>query len=204
MLDQGTTGVRRYGPEGEVHGSELGVHVRSFAPPPQMLIFGAIDFSAALARLAAELGYAVTICDPREAFARSPRFARHAEVRVAWPQDAARRAAARAARRGPRLHPRRQARRAGAGGGAGDRGRVRRGARAAAARPRSATGACSRPASSREALERLHAPCGLDLGGATPEEVAISILAEIVAERTGREGRPLRSAAGPIHAPRAE
>lgn len=52
-------------------------------------------------------------------------------------------------------------------------------------------------------LERLHAPCGLDIGSATPEEVAISVLAEIIAVRSGREGAPLRATNGPIHAARS-
>ncbi len=203
MLDQGTTGVRRYGPEGEVHGSELGVHVRSFAPPPRMLIVGAIDFSAALARLAAELGYAVTIGDPREAFARSPRFARHAEVRVVWPQELI------AERRlGPRdavlvfTHDAKLDEPALVAALATEAGYV--GALGSRRTTEERNRRLLEAGVDREALERLHAPCGLDLGGATPEEVAISILAEIVAERTGREGRPLRSAAGPIHAPRAD
>lgn len=203
LLDQGVTTVRRYGPEGETHGTELGVHVASFAAPPQMLIFGAIDFSAALSRIAAEVGYAVTICDPREAFVRSERFARSAEVRVAWPQDAL---------AGRRLGPRdailvfthdskldEPALLAALGTEAGYVGALGS-RRTTADRNRRLLEAGLDEA----ALSRLHAPCGLDIGSSTPEEVAISVLAEIIAERTGREGAPLRSTAGPIHAPRGE
>ena len=68
-------------------GSDLRVAIHAFASPPRMVIFGAIDFSAALARIATEIGYAVTIVDARQAFAASPRFAEHAEVVVSWPAE---------------------------------------------------------------------------------------------------------------------
>ena len=63
------------------------MHVRSYAPPPQMFIVGAIDFSAALAPFAAQIGYEVTICDARDRFARSARFSSAAKVRIGWPQE---------------------------------------------------------------------------------------------------------------------
>jgi xanthine dehydrogenase accessory factor len=47
--------------------------------------------------------------------------------------------------------------------------------------------------------DRLHAPIGLDLGGRTPEETAVAIVAEIIAARTGRIAASLRGTAGPIH-----
>ncbi|PQK90871.1 hypothetical protein CG434_23935, partial [Pantoea ananatis] len=87
MLEQGLTGIRRYGTDGGTLGAELTVHVRSFAPPPTMLIFGAVDFSAALARMAKELGYAVTICDPRTPFIQSPRFEEAGTILIAWPEE---------------------------------------------------------------------------------------------------------------------
>lgn len=197
LLDQGTTAIRRYGADGAVMGAELRVHVRSFAPPPQMVVFGAIDFSAALARMATELGYAVTICDPRERFLGSPRFARSAEVVVDWPDRAL---------SGRRLGPRdavlvfthdpkldEPAAIAALESGAGYVGAL--GSRKTTA---------DRERRLREAgvdaaaLERLHAPCGLDIGGRTPEEVALSVLAEIVSERTGRAGESLRATTGTI------
>src|SRR5271165_5464435 len=65
MLAQGQTAVRRYGTQGERRHDELAVFVNSFAPPPRMLVFGAIDFAAAVARVGKFLGYRVTVCDER-------------------------------------------------------------------------------------------------------------------------------------------
>lgn len=197
LLDQGVTTIRRYGADGATIGSALRVHVRSFASPPRMLIFGAIDFSAALAPLARELGYRVTICDPRERFVRAPRFARAAEVVVGWPS---------AALEGRRLGPRDAvlvfshdprldvpallgALATGAGyvGALGSR-------RTTADRNERLRHAGADAAQ----LARVHAPCGLDIGGRTPEETAISILAEIVAVRARRSAAPLRETEGQI------
>jgi xanthine dehydrogenase accessory factor len=51
-----------------------------------------------------------------------------------------------------------------------------------------------------EAIARIHAPCGLDVGARTPAETAVSILAEVIAVRSGRSGESLRETSGPIHA----
>ncbi|MGZ4244597.1 MAG: XdhC family protein, partial [Solirubrobacteraceae bacterium] len=87
LLEEGKTTVRRFGADGATLGDDLRVHIRSYALPPQMYIIGAIDFSAALAPFAAQIGYQVTICDARDRFARSPRFSSSAKVRIGWPQD---------------------------------------------------------------------------------------------------------------------
>ena len=85
MLAQGVTAVRRYGPEGERRRDELAVFVQSFAPPPRMLVFGAIDFAAAVARAGKFLGYRVTVCDARPVFATASRFPDADEVITDWP-----------------------------------------------------------------------------------------------------------------------
>ncbi|HST40217.1 MAG TPA: XdhC family protein, partial [Conexibacter sp.] len=85
LLDQGVTAIRSYGADGATLGAELRVFVRSFASPPRMVIFGAIDFSAALATIASGMGWQVTIADPRRAFLSSARFSAHAETIAAWP-----------------------------------------------------------------------------------------------------------------------
>ena len=198
FLDEGVSRVRSYGAGGEVMGSELDVYVQAFAPPPELVIYGAIDYSVAVARLARELGYRVTICDARSAFARGRRFAEVADVVVDWPdRDLA----------GRELGPRDVvlvfthdpkfdepalvgALRSGAGyvGALGSRRtQAQRAERLRAA------------GLSEDELARLHAPCGLDLGARTPEESAVSILAEVVAARTGRGGESLRETSGPIH-----
>jgi len=198
FLDEGRSAVRRYSALGEVMGSDLRVHLQTFATPPAMVIFGAIDFSAALARMAGEIGYRVTICDARAAFARSPRFSRHAEVVVDWPD---RYLAARAL--GPRdavlvfTHDPKfdePALTAALASGAGYVGAL--GSRRTHA---------DREARLRDAgltdddLARISSPCGLDVGARTPAETAIAILAEILALRSHRSGGRLAATAGPIH-----
>jgi xanthine dehydrogenase accessory factor len=198
MLRRGASAIRRYGADGTIPGAEVAVHVRSFAAPPRMLIFGAVDFSVALARIARELDYEVTICDPREPFIRAARFERVASTLVAWPEEAFERItlgpgdAVLVFTHDPKLDlpAVRGALKSAAGfvGALGSR-------RTTADRDRRLLEA----GVSDEELARLHAPCGLDIGGSTPEEVAISVLAEIVASRSGRAGGELRHAAGPIH-----
>jgi xanthine dehydrogenase accessory factor len=199
FLDEGMSAVRRYSARGEVLGSELRVHLQAFAASPEMVIFGAIDFSAALARAAVEIGYRVTICDARPAFARTPRFAEHADVVVDWPD---RHLAGRTL--GPRdavlvfTHDPKfdePALIAALSGGAGYIGALgsRRTHEARIERLRAAGIADTD-------LARIHAPCGLDIGARTPAETAVSVLAEILATRAHRPGGPLAEADGPIHA----
>jgi xanthine dehydrogenase accessory factor len=197
LLEQGLTALRGYGADGSTLGAGVRVHITSFASRPQMLIFGAIDFSAALTPLALELGYRVTISDPRERFVKAPRFARADEVHVGWPDDAF------AGRRlGPRdavivfSHDRRLdvpalkgalATRAGYIGALGSR-------RTTAERNERLREA----GVSEEEIARVYAPCGLDIGGGTPGETAVSILAEIVSSRSQRRPASLRETHGAI------
>ncbi len=201
-LAAGTTAVRHYGDHGEAREAVVAVFVESFAPPPRMLVFGAVDFTAALVRVAKVLGYRVTVCDAREVFATRARFPQADEVVVDWPDrllgpggpDAD------GPGRGVRAHPRRQVRRAGDRGGAADRRRLprRHGQPPHPRRPgRAPAGGGRRPTRPWRGSGR---PIGLDLGARTPEETAVSICAEIIAHRTGRaDARPLRDTEGPIH-----
>jgi xanthine dehydrogenase accessory factor len=198
FLDEGRSAVRRYSDRGEVMGSDLRVHVQTFASPPTMIIFGAIDFSAALARLAGEIGYRVTIVDARAAFARSPRFSRHAEVVVDWPDRflAGRTLTARDAvlvfTHDPKFDE--PALVAAVGSGAGYVGALgsRRTHRERTERLRAA-------GLTDAELARISSPCGLDVGARTPAETAIAILGEVLALRAGRAGGRLVEGDAPIH-----
>ena len=194
---QGRSTVRAFGPDGASLGSGLRVHVAAFAEPPRMVIFGAIDFAAALAPLAKGLGYRVTIADPRRAFLESPRFSSVAQTVAAWPQDVLAdvtlgpRDAVLVFTHDPKLDvPAVLAAldtEAGYVGALGSR------------RTTDDRNERLRDAGvSAEQLARIYAPCGLDIGSSTVEETAVAILAEIVASRAGRAGRSLREVDGPI------
>lgn len=201
LMEEGKTTIRRYGADGATLGDELPVHVRAYAPPPQMVIFGAIDFSAALAAFASRIGYRVAICDARDRFARSRRFSVDAEVRIGWPQEVME-----GVELGPRdavlvfTHDPKFDEPALISALATDAGYI--GALG------SRTTTADRERRLREAgvsdadLARVHAPCGLDIGSRTAEETAVSVLAEIIAVRRrgpALDARPLRATSGPIH-----
>ena len=200
-LSAGRSGVRHYGPRGQANQDEVSVFMDVHALAPRMVIFGAVDFTAALCRVAKVLGYKVTVCDAREVFATRARFPLADEVVVDWPDRVL-------ARLGPTLGPADAvcvlthdpkfdvpaiegalASKVGYLGVMGSRrtheARMQRLAEVGVA--------------DDDALARIHAPIGLDIGARTPEETAISICAEIIAARTGRDGRQLRDANGPIH-----
>jgi xanthine dehydrogenase accessory factor len=207
-LEAGRSGIRHYGPEGQTTPEDLvdtpvlSVFVETWAPPPQMWIFGAVDFTAALARAAKLIGYRVVVCDARQMFATQRRFPTADEVIVSWPTPLF-------AERGHTLTARDAvcilthdakfdvpavqgalATHVGYIGVMGSRttheSRLKRLAEVGVDRP--------------ELLDRLMSPIGLDIGARTPEETAISICAEIIARRTGRGVPSLRDASGPIHA----
>jgi xanthine dehydrogenase accessory factor len=206
-LEAARTGVRHYGPEGQATPEDLvdtptvRVFIESFAPPPQMWIFGAVDFTAALAKVAKVLGYRVTVCDAREVFATRRRFPMADEVVVSWPAPVF---TERGAQLGPRdavcilTHdpkfdvPAIQGALATNVGYIGVMGSRRTHTKRL---ERLAEVGIDAPCD----LDRLMSPIGLDLGARTPEETAISICAEIIARRTGRAARSLRDSTGSIH-----
>jgi xanthine dehydrogenase accessory factor len=203
FLDQGRSAVCRYSRKGELMGSDIGVSIHAFALPPSMVIFGAIDFSAALAKIAADVGYRVTIVDAREAFLQSSRFSQHAEVVVDWPdrylatRELGPSDAVLVFTHDPKFDEPAltAALRSGAGyiGALGSR-------RTQADREERlrASGVTD------DELARINSPCGLDLGARTPVETAIAVVGEILALRAGKSGGRLADASGPIHPRPAE
>jgi xanthine dehydrogenase accessory factor len=198
QLDEGISRVRRYGAGGEVMGSDLGVYIQAFATRPRMVIFGAIDFSAEMANLAGEIGYQVTICDARRPFAESSRFSDVAEVVVDWPDRYME-----GQELGPRdvvlvfTHDAKFDEPALISALATDAGYI--GALGSRRTQESRRERLAEAGVDADAIARLHAPSGLDIGARTPVETAVSILAEVIAARTGRQGESLRDASGPIH-----
>jgi xanthine dehydrogenase accessory factor len=205
-LEAGRTSVRHYGPQGQTTPEDLHdtppvrVFIDTFSPPPTMVIFGAVDFTAALARVAKVLGYHVVVCDAREVFATRRRFPMADEVLVTWPTPLF-------TERGTRLTQRDAvcilthdpkfdvpavigalATNVGYIGVMGSR-------KTHAKRVERLIEAGVTP----EQLKRLMSPIGLDIGARTPEETAISICGEIIARRTGRGAPSLRDGDGPIH-----
>ena len=203
LLASGSNATLSYGPDGERRGEGMRVFVWSFAPKPRLLVFGAIDFAAAVARVGSFLGYHVTVCDARPVFATASRFPDADEVVVDWPHRylAAEREAGRLDARTvvtvlthdpkfdvPLLEVALRLPEVAYVGAMGSR------------RTHEDRMARLRQAGLTEAeLERLSSPIGLDLGARTPEETAISIAAEIVAGRWGGSGEPLARTEGRIH-----
>ncbi|MFQ5558328.1 MAG: XdhC family protein [Acidimicrobiales bacterium] len=199
-LAAGRSGIRHYGEHGEAREEVVSVFIESFAPPPRMLIFGAVDFTAALAKVAKVLGYRVVVCDAREVFATERRFPMADEVVVDWPNRLL-------DQLGPGLGERdvvcvlthdakfdvpaivsALATDVGYIGVMGSR-------RTHEDRTRRLVEAGVDPAG----LARLRSPIGLDIGARTPEETAISVVSEIIALRTGRPAQGLTVTSGPIH-----
>lgn len=202
LLAAGGSAVLTYGPDGERLGDGMEIFVASYAPRPRMLVFGAIDFAAAVAEQGAFLGYRVTVCDARPLFATPQRFPSASEVVVDWPHRylAGELAA-----------------------GAVDRHTVvcvlthdakfdvplldialRQGFAFVGAMGSRATHAdrlarLSSAGLTETQLAGLSSPIGLDLGARTPQETAVSIAAEIIAKRWGGTGEPLVARRGRIH-----
>ncbi len=192
-------GVNRMLPE--THGVVAFVH--SFVAPPRMVVIGAVDFTAALVKVARVLGFRVTVCDARATFATTARFPDADEVVVDWPH---RYLDGIATSLGPRdavcvlTHDHKYdvpALLSALSTSVGYVGAM--GSRQTHAERRQRLLAAGADEAS---LGRLMAPIGLDIGASTPEEVAVATCAEIVASRHARLGGPvvaLRDGQGPIH-----
>jgi xanthine dehydrogenase accessory factor len=179
--------------------SDARIFIESFPPRPRLFVVGATHTAIPLVRMAAALGFRVSVIDPRTPFATHERFPEAHELRLEWPHEVLDAAGldancfvltlthdlkfdiptlARALRSevryigalgSRRTHERRKTRLRDEGFGDAD-------------------------------LARIHTPIGLDIGARSPEEIALAILAEIVAVRHGRAGKPLAEGEGSIHA----
>ncbi|MFD4645235.1 MULTISPECIES: XdhC family protein [unclassified Streptomyces] len=198
LLDAGRTGTVEIGESGSRCGQPLTLLVESSVPPPRMIVFGAIDFAAALVRIGKFLGYHVTVCDARPVFATPARFPDADDIVVEWPHKYLERTRTdgrtvlcvlthdakfdvpllRLALRLPVAY---------VGAMGSRRTHLDRNERL-------------RDVGVTELeLARLRSPIGLDLGARTPEETALSIASEIVANRRGGSGVALTGAHTPIH-----
>ena len=198
LLAVGENALRSFGEHGEPIGVEVRLFIAAYAPKPVMYVFGAIDFSRAMARIGKYLGYRVTVIDARPVFATKARIPDADEIVVSWPDEFLERAPVdrrtaliilthdikfdipllQVALRTP----------AGYIGAMGSR------------RTHENRVEALRAAGVSESdLARISAPIGLDIGARTPEETAISIAAEIVALREGRSGGRLAEGTLPVH-----
>jgi xanthine dehydrogenase accessory factor len=200
-LALGQNSLVRYGPRGEIGQEAVTVFVEAFCTQPRMIILGAVDFSAALASMAKLLGYRVVVCDARPVFATARRFPGADEVVAEWPDRYLHRLT-------PKLGPRDAVcvlthdtkfdvpglvaaleTDVGYIGAMGSRRTTER--RNDRLREAGVTD---------DQLAGIRAPIGLDLGARTPEETAVSILAEIIATQTGaNSAMSLSEGSGPIH-----
>ncbi|MFE7215688.1 XdhC family protein [Streptomyces sp. NPDC057611] len=205
-LSSGKSALITLGERGERLRDESAVFLSTFAPPARLIVFGAIDFAAALAAQGALLGYHVTVCDARPVFASRSRFPA-VNVVVDWPHRYLSKEVAAGGIDSrtalcvlthdakfdvPVLELALRLPEVGYVGAMGSR-------RTHTDRLQRLKEAGLSPAE----LARLRSPIGLDLGARTPEETAVSIVAEIIATRAARTGRPLGDLAGPIHADEA-
>ncbi len=199
-LSAGRTGIRRYGPQGQARSDEVSVFIESFAPPPQMLIFGAVDFTAALTNVAKFLGYRVTVCDARPMFATNKRFPRADVVAVDWPNRLLDEVGHQLGERDAvavLTHDAKFDIPAITSALETDVGYI--GVMGSRRTHDDRTKRLIDAGLTDDDLARLRSPIGIDLGGRTPEETAISIVAEIIALRTGRMVPALKDTEGAIH-----
>ena len=169
------------------------------APPPRLIMFGAVDFAAALCRVARAAGWRPFVVDPRSRFATPERFPDAEEVVAKWPADALahlggidRATYLAVLTHDPKLDD--AALLAALESEAPYIGAM--GSRRAQAKRRERLVAAG---VSDAQLERIAAPIGLDLGGMTAEETAVSIMGELIAVRNGRDGGRLSASRGRIH-----
>jgi xanthine dehydrogenase accessory factor len=181
----------------ELEGQKVFAEV--FEPPPRLLVFGAVDTAEALCRAAKQIGWRTIVADARGKFATAARVPSADELIVAWPEEALARVRPDYATAVvvlthddkfdvPALKGVLDTEAFYVGALGSRRNQERRRERLLEA------------GVPEDALERISGPAGLDIGAHTPAETALSILAEILARRAGRDGGPLQQASGRIHA----
>jgi xanthine dehydrogenase accessory factor len=199
LLEGGRTETIHLGPRGQRRMEAVAVFVQSFAPPPRMYVFGAIDFASAVARLGKFMGYRVTVCDARPVFATRDRFPTADEIVVAWPDEflktaeVDKRSVICVLTHDPKFDVpvlvEALKTEAGYIGAMGSR-----------RTHDNRTALLFEAGVTDEQLARISSPVGLDIGARTPEETAVAITGEIIALRTGHPGGRLAERSGPIHA----
>lgn len=199
-LETGKSGTFHYGESGERKEYALSVFIEAFSKRPTLFIFGAMDYTGALVRLANQVGYKTIVCDARSIFATKERFPTADEIIVGWPDEVFDRHSQDLSAKdavcilthdpkfdSPAIH-RALKTKVGYIGVMGSRkthsSRIQR---------------LKDEGLSKSEIARLRAPIGLDIGARTPEETALSILAEIVATQKDRQGVALSQTEGPIH-----
>ncbi|HET7479033.1 MAG TPA: XdhC/CoxI family protein [Rubrobacteraceae bacterium] len=203
MLEGGKTGTTHFGPRGQRRMEDVAVFIQSFAPPPKMYVFGAIDFASAVARVGKFMGYRVIVCDARPVFATRERFPSADEVVVAWPDEFLK--TAEVDKRSvicvlthdpkfdvPVLKAALET----------DAGYI--GAMGSRRTHDNRTARLKEEGVTEEQLARISSPIGLDIGARTPEQTAVAIAAEVIALHTGHSGGRLAERSGPIHVPDAD
>jgi xanthine dehydrogenase accessory factor len=197
--DAGADELIRRGRPGVEERPEGRVFYEPLAPPPRLVIFGAVDLAEALCRAATLLGWRSVVVDARPGLATRERIPSANELLVAWPDDALAQLEPDAATAVVVLtHEERFDVPALAGALASEAFYVGAlGSRRTQARRRERL---QETGVTEEQLSRIAGPAGLDLGAETPAETALSILAEIVAAAAGRAGGRLAAAGGRIHA----
>jgi xanthine dehydrogenase accessory factor len=203
LLEGGKTGTTRFGPRGQRRMEDVTIFIQSFAPPPKMYVFGAIDFASAVARVGKLMGYRVIVCDARAVFATRDRFPTADEIIVSWPDDFLKTAEVDARSvicvltHDPKFDvPVLKAALDTPAGYIGAMGSRRT--------HDNRTARLKEEGVTDEQLARISSPIGLDIGARTPEETAVAIAAEIVALNTGHSGGRLVERSGPIHATPAD
>src|SRR5918996_5792320 len=200
LLEGGRTETVHLGPRGQRRMEDVAVFIQSFAPPPRMYVFGAIDFASAVARSGKFMGYRVTVCDARAVFTTRERFPTADEIVVAWPDEflktaeVDKRTVICVLTHDPKFDvPVLKSALATPAGYIGAMGSRRT--------HNNRTARLKEEGVTDEELSRIASPIGLDIGARTPEETAVAIAAEIIASRTGHSGGRLSERSGPIHAP---